>query len=107
MPKLIPRRFVVLQRCKIGNTLHQPGEEISEVFDRPFDRLLTQGVLRLHLGSEAPAPAPAPKPKPDEHVDLELSTMTKKELLATAKLLGVKASVKMNKATIIEAIEAV
>ena len=112
MPRPIPRRFVVVNRCKIGNTRYQPGDAVTEVFDRPFDRLLWQGHLRLADEAEAPVSAPASTPEPEseqepvEHVDLDLHTMTKNELLATAELLGVKASKKMNKADIIAAIEA-
>jgi hypothetical protein len=97
--------------------LHIPGEVIDEVFDRPFDRLLQIGILRLASEAEAPTPAsapepkattpaPAPEPEPEEPVDRELDKMTHKELVAAAEILGLEFKKNWSKTKLIELIEA-
>lgn len=114
-----PRTFEVLKRVKIGNKKYFPGETVMETFDRPFDRLVTFGALRLAPTGKAQVPVVEPEPQvedaivedvvvEDEIVDepVDLAGMTKKELVAYAEGLGIELPSKITKAEIVEQIEA-
>ena len=104
-----PRTFEVLKRVKIGNKKYFPGEVVTETFDRPFDRLVTFGALRLAPTGKAQEPVSEPEPQvEDATVDepVNLSAMTKKELVAYAEGLGLELPSKITKAEIVERIEA-
>ena len=104
-----PRTFEVLKRVKIGNRKYMPGETVMETFDRPFDRLVSFGALRLAPMGKAQEPVVEPEPQVedavvDEPVDLE--GMKKSELIAYAESLGIELPSKVTKAEIMERIEA-
>lgn len=104
-----PRTFEVLKRVKIGNKKYMPGETVMETFDRPFDRLVTFGALRLAPTGKAQEPVSEPEPQvEDATVDepVDLGGMTKKELVAYAESLGLELPSKILKSEVMERIEA-
>lgn len=104
-----PRTFEVLKRVKIGNKKYFPGEVVTETFDRPFDRLVTFGALRLAPTGKAQEPVPEPEPQVEDAIvdePVDLSGMLKDDLIAYAEGLGLELPSKVTKSEIMERIEA-
>jgi hypothetical protein len=81
------RMFEALARVRIGPKVYAPGEEVREVFDRSFDRLVQMGLLRVKAQEATVAPVVE---APVVEVPEDLDGMSKADLAVLATKLGIE-----------------